>query len=192
MTTVLYQHKTLEHQYDRLRARHPLFVINGYNILTDDRYLEQFPLYEIQYKQDLLQQGLERIPAVYQRRNADRAREAAAIEKDVRWLGQQRRTLQQSIAIVDSQLLNMQHLQEPRMASQMGQPINIRYGAFPNQKIDLYENEIALIGDHVLLPNERRNTPIFNEEPVYRVTAHLDPIVAGTLVELKEPVMTTR
>lgn len=55
-----------------------------------------------------------------------------------------------------------------------GQPINIRYSAFPYQKFGLYQGEVTQVSDHVLLPNEWRHAPISTQEPMYRVTATLN------------------
>ncbi|MFY0664654.1 MAG: HlyD family efflux transporter periplasmic adaptor subunit [Natronospirillum sp.] len=111
--------QVLVREGDSVDAGQPLFVINGDNILADGRHLEQVLLEEYQYKQRLLQVEFERIPAVYQRRHADLVREAEAIEEDLRWLSQQKDTLQQRLAIVDNQLNNMQRLHEMRMASEV-------------------------------------------------------------------------
>lgn len=55
-----------------------------------------------------------------------------------------------------------------------GQPINIRYDAFPYQKFGLYHGEIKTVSKTLLLPNELLNVPIPIQEPVYRVIAKLD------------------
>ncbi|MFC3853656.1 HlyD family efflux transporter periplasmic adaptor subunit [Salinispirillum marinum] len=111
--------QVLTQEGDVVQAGQPLFVINGDSILADGRHLEQVLLDEYEYKQSLLQQELERIPAVFQRRHTDLVREASAINTDVQWLNQQKSTLQQRLAIVDNQLNNMQRLHEMRMASEV-------------------------------------------------------------------------
>jgi membrane fusion protein len=54
-----------------------------------------------------------------------------------------------------------------------GQPLAIRYDAFPYQKFGIYQGTVAQVSKTLLLPNEVLNTPIAIQEPVYRVTANL-------------------
>lgn len=54
-----------------------------------------------------------------------------------------------------------------------GQALDIRYDAFPYQKFGLYRGNVISISDTVLLPNEILNAAVAIQEPVYRVTAHL-------------------
>ncbi|WLD58020.1 biotin/lipoyl-binding protein [Salinispirillum sp. LH 10-3-1] len=61
--------QVLVREGDSVQAGQPLFVINGDSLLADGRHLEQVLLDEYQYKQGLLQQELERIPAAFQRRH---------------------------------------------------------------------------------------------------------------------------
>ncbi|MDO6695730.1 HlyD family efflux transporter periplasmic adaptor subunit [Aliiglaciecola sp. 3_MG-2023] len=57
---------------------------------------------------------------------------------------------------------------------QQGQPIQIRYDAFPYQKFGLYLGKITSVSDAVILPNEVHNAPVSIQEPVYLVHATLD------------------
>ncbi|MFO1389951.1 HlyD family secretion protein [Cellvibrio sp.] len=54
-----------------------------------------------------------------------------------------------------------------------GQPLAIRYDAFPYQKFGIYQGRVELVSKTLLLPNELLNTPLQVNEPVYRVTALL-------------------
>ncbi|KUJ82779.1 hypothetical protein AWR36_009430 [Microbulbifer flavimaris] len=61
-----------------------------------------------------------------------------------------------------------------------GQPLSIRYDAFPYQKFGLYSGSISAISDTVLLPEELLNVPVSAREPVFRVSATLtQPSVRG-------------
>lgn len=55
-----------------------------------------------------------------------------------------------------------------------GQPLNIRYDAFPYQKFGIYDGVIDSISKTLLLPGEILNSPIRVAEPVYRIVATLD------------------
>jgi len=50
-----------------------------------------------------------------------------------------------------------------------GQPLNIRYDAFPHQKYGMYAGEIVKVSRTLLLPNEISNAPIATDLPVYRI-----------------------
>lgn len=57
---------------------------------------------------------------------------------------------------------------------EIGQPLAIRYDAFPYQKFGLYQGKISQTSKTLLLPNELLNVPVSTIEPVYRVTATLN------------------
>ncbi|MEP4889286.1 MAG: HlyD family efflux transporter periplasmic adaptor subunit [Aliiglaciecola sp.] len=57
---------------------------------------------------------------------------------------------------------------------EQGQPIQIRYDAFPYQKFGLYQGTIISVSDAVILPNEVHNAPVNIQEPAYLVHATLD------------------
>ncbi|MFA3792848.1 HlyD family secretion protein [Aliiglaciecola sp. SL4] len=57
---------------------------------------------------------------------------------------------------------------------EQGQPIQIRYDAFPYQKFGLYQGTITSVSDAVVLPNEVHNAPVNIQEPAYLVHATLD------------------
>jgi len=54
-----------------------------------------------------------------------------------------------------------------------GQPLVIRYDAFPYQKFGIYEGVVSQTSKTVLLPNELLNVPVAANEPVYQVSAQL-------------------
>ncbi|WKD49469.1 HlyD family secretion protein [Microbulbifer spongiae] len=54
-----------------------------------------------------------------------------------------------------------------------GQPLKIRYDAFPYQKFGLYPGAVLEVSDTVLLPDELLRVPVAVREPVFRVTAKL-------------------
>lgn len=54
-----------------------------------------------------------------------------------------------------------------------GQPLRIRYDAFPYQKFGLYTAEVVEVSNTVLLPDELLKVPVTVREPVYRVSARL-------------------
>ncbi|WP_323845668.1 HlyD family efflux transporter periplasmic adaptor subunit [Microbulbifer magnicolonia] len=54
-----------------------------------------------------------------------------------------------------------------------GQPLNIRYDAFPYQKFGLYRGAVTEVSDTVLLPDELLHAPIAVREPVFKVSAKL-------------------
>uniref|UniRef100_UPI00260BD22E HlyD family efflux transporter periplasmic adaptor subunit n=1 Tax=uncultured Microbulbifer sp. TaxID=348147 RepID=UPI00260BD22E len=54
-----------------------------------------------------------------------------------------------------------------------GQPLKIRYDAFPYQKFGLYPGAVLEVSDTVLLPDELLRVPVTVREPVFRVTAKL-------------------
>jgi membrane fusion protein len=55
-----------------------------------------------------------------------------------------------------------------------GQPLDIRYDAFPYQKFGLYRGKVASVSDSVLLPNEISQSLVSVQEPVYLVRATLN------------------
>ncbi|WP_342806750.1 HlyD family efflux transporter periplasmic adaptor subunit [Alteromonas sp. M12] len=57
---------------------------------------------------------------------------------------------------------------------EQGQPIQIRYDAFPYQKFGLYQGTITSVSDAVILPNEVHYAPLNIQEPVYLVHATLE------------------
>ena len=57
-----------------------------------------------------------------------------------------------------------------------GQSLTLRYEAFPYQKFGMYKATIEKVSNTILLPNELLNAPLTIQEPVYRITAQLDPI----------------
>jgi membrane fusion protein len=56
----------------------------------------------------------------------------------------------------------------------VGQPVSIRYDAFPYQNFGRYEGTITEISHNILTRSDVSSAPITLEEPVYRVTAALD------------------
>ena len=54
-----------------------------------------------------------------------------------------------------------------------GQPLQIRYDAFPYQKFGLQEGQVTNISHTIVLPSEMHNSPIAINEPAYMVTAIL-------------------
>ena len=55
-----------------------------------------------------------------------------------------------------------------------GQPLRLRYDAFPYQKFGSYQGTVERVSDTVSLPAELASSPIATAEPMYRVTARLD------------------
>lgn len=55
-----------------------------------------------------------------------------------------------------------------------GQPLAIRYDAFPYQKFGIYHGKVLQVSRTLLLPNELLNAPLGTKEPVYQVTALLE------------------
>lgn len=55
-----------------------------------------------------------------------------------------------------------------------GQPISIRYDAFPYQKFGIYRAKVYQVSKTILLPTELSNVPIQVKEPVYRIIATLE------------------
>lgn len=55
----------------------------------------------------------------------------------------------------------------------IGQPLNIRYDAFPYQRFGLYGGAVVEVSDTVLLPDELIHTPVTVREPVYKISATL-------------------
>lgn len=53
-----------------------------------------------------------------------------------------------------------------------GQPVRIRYDAFPYRRFGIYEGKVMIISKHVLLPSELP-VPLEIKEPVYRVLVEL-------------------
>jgi membrane fusion protein len=54
-----------------------------------------------------------------------------------------------------------------------GQPLAIRYDAFPYQKFGIYHGTVTQVSRTLLLPNELLNSPVEVHEPMYRVSAQL-------------------
>ena len=77
--------------------------------------------------------------------------------------------------VPESQVLTAQLLVPVRSAGFIaeGQPLNIRYDAFPYQKFGLYSGSIIEVSNTVLLPEELLNVPVAAREPVFRVSANL-------------------
>jgi membrane fusion protein len=76
----------------------------------------------------------------------------------------------------------------------VGQPVSIRYEAFPYQNFGRYQGTITEISHNILTRSDVSPAPITLEEPVYRVTAALDrqdiraygknvPLQAGMLLK---------
>ena len=57
---------------------------------------------------------------------------------------------------------------------EVGQPLDIRYDAFPYQKFGTYKANITKVAETILLPNEILNLPTALKEAVYKVEANLD------------------
>jgi len=55
----------------------------------------------------------------------------------------------------------------------IGQPLDIRYDAFPYQKFGIYSGQLSNISTTILLPNEIMDLPIAIQEPMYQVKATL-------------------
>ena len=55
-----------------------------------------------------------------------------------------------------------------------GQPVSIRYDAFPYQNFGRYEGTIIEISQNILTDSDVSSSPIKMQEPVYRVTVALD------------------
>ena len=55
-----------------------------------------------------------------------------------------------------------------------GQPVSIRYEAFPYQNFGRYEGTIIEISQNILTDSDVSSAPIKMQEPVYRVTVALD------------------
>ncbi|QJR81471.1 HlyD family efflux transporter periplasmic adaptor subunit [Alteromonas pelagimontana] len=57
---------------------------------------------------------------------------------------------------------------------QQGQPIDLRYDAFPYQKFGLHKGKVTAMSNTVILPGELTNSPVAVNEPVYLVRAQLE------------------
>ena len=55
-----------------------------------------------------------------------------------------------------------------------GQPLHIRYDAFPYQKFGLQPGRVVKVSNSIVLPGEVINSPVAIDEPAYLVTATLD------------------
>ena len=77
--------------------------------------------------------------------------------------------------VPEDQTLKVQLLIPVRAAGfvENGQPLNIRYDAFPYQKFGLYRGSVVEVSGSVILPEELMNSPINLREPAFRVTAEL-------------------
>lgn len=92
-------------------------------------------------------------------------------------LGQQTRTNLPLLTIVPEEESIVANLLVPVRAAgfiEVGQPLDIRYHAYPYQKFGLYSGEILFISDAILLPSELRNAAISIQEPAYLIKATLD------------------
>jgi membrane fusion protein len=97
------------------------------------------------------------------------------------WVGQSVRGDIPLLSIVPNGAVLAAHLIVPVRAAgfvKEGQPLEIRYDAFPYEKFGLYHGQVTGMSRSVLLPNELLSAPITSQEPVYKVYAQLNaPVV---------------
>ncbi len=96
--------------------------------------------------------------------------------------GQQAQTTTPTMSLVPKdQLLTAQLLVPVRSAGFIGagQPLNIRYDAFPYQKFGLFSGAVVEVSKTVILPEELLSSPVSAREPVFRVSASLDQSTVG-------------
>lgn len=106
-------------------------------------------------------------------------------------VGHQAMTQQPLLTVVPKDAQLTAHLLAPVSAAgfiEAGQPIRIRYDAFPYQKFGLYSGVIEKVSTSVSLPNELRDVPTPVSGPTYRLIAKLDQTSVsayGQSLELK-------
>lgn len=91
--------------------------------------------------------------------------------------GQQSRNDRHLMTIVPESSKMMARLLVPARASgfiQPGQPIQLRYDAFPHQKFGLYRGSIVEVAKNISLDHELADAPLSVREPAYEVAAVLD------------------
>jgi membrane fusion protein len=166
------QKQTLNSLRQQLAARR--------NQLTDTQYtLSQLPIVmaeKIQLLRDQLSTVEQRIAEINGRRafviRAPIAGRVSALQASS---GKVAELNQLQLEIIPSSTLKAELLVPSRAIGfvRVGQPVNIRYEAFPYQNFGRYEGTIVEISKNILTRSDVSSAPITLEEPVYRVTAAL-------------------
>lgn len=103
---------------DRVSSGQPLFVVNGDSILADGQNLEALLLEEYQQRQTLLNQRIDRVPALFEHRRQDIRQSLSETTDDLESLQRQRATLEQRLALTREQVERLERLRERNLASQ--------------------------------------------------------------------------
>jgi membrane fusion protein len=171
------------------------------NELTDTKYtLSQLPIViaeKIQLLRNELSTVEQRIAEINGRRafviRAPIAGRVSALQASS---GKVAELNQLQLEIIPSSTLKAELLVPSRAIGfvRVGQPVSIRYEAFPYQNFGRYEGTIIAISQNILTGSDISSAPITLQEPVYRVTATLDrqdinaygkrmPLQAGMLLK---------
>ena len=171
------------------------------NQLTDTQYtLNQLPIViaeKIQLLRNELSSVEQRIAEINGRRafviRAPIAGRVSALQASTGKLAEPN---QLQLEIIPASTLKAELLVPSRAIGfvRVGQPVSIRYEAFPYQNFGRYEGTIIEISHNILTRSDVSSAPITSEEPVYRVTVALDrqdisaygkrmPLQAGMLLK---------
>jgi membrane fusion protein len=172
------QSETLDQKQNLNSLRQQLAALQ--NKLTDTKYtLSQLPIViaeKIQLLRNELSTVEQRIAEINGRRafviRAPIAGRVSALQASP---GKMAELNQLQLEIIPSSILKAELLVPSRAIGfvRVGQPVSIRYEAFPYQNFGRYEGTIIEISKNILTGTDVSAAPITLQEPVYRVTAAL-------------------